>query len=200
MRYILALALLVSACTRANSEFVGNGGGSAGNGGGGTAGSGGGGAAGSGGGGGTVGGADLATSDSHDMAHLPDMTSFDGVECGTMSCMGSEPDCCINTTGAHCVNGSSAGGGCTNGPLFSCDGKEDCSGQFSGDYCCLELTNSGSGGAKPVGSGCMLSNDSSCSDILCHSVDADCPPQSGYVACCAIANSQYHRCSKLACP
>ena len=89
--------------------------------------------------------------------------------------------------------------GCTNGPLFTCDGKEDCTGIFSADYCCLQLSSSG-GPTKASGSGCMLPTDSDCSDVLCHSVDADCPPAQGYVACCAIANSQFRRCSKMACP
>jgi hypothetical protein len=193
MRYILSLALLLSACTRANSDYLGSGG-HAGSGGGGSAGSGGGGSAGSGGGGGGSASVDLAMSVPHDMAQPRDMASFVGTECGTMSCTGNEPDCCVNNSGDHCVSDNA---GCTNGPLFSCDGKEDCTGQFSGDYCCLQLSG---GSTKVAGSGCMLSDDPDCNDILCHTVDADCPPQSGYVDCCPIANSQYKRCSKAACP
>src|SRR5947209_18414730 len=52
MRYIISLALLLSACTRANPDAIGGGGGAAGSGGGGAAGSGG---VGGGGGGGAAG-------------------------------------------------------------------------------------------------------------------------------------------------
>lgn len=193
MRYILSLALLFTACTRANPDLIGGHGGS---GGGGTAGSGGGGgAAGSGGNGGGV---DLAMSLPEDMAHGgPDMTSFDGVACGAMSCKGNEPDCCVNNTGSHCVSGSSTGG-CVNGPLITCDGPEDCTGPFAGEVCCLQFSSSGQGGNKLAGTGCLLPQDCAADLPLCHTV-SDCPASDGYVGCCAVMNTTYHHCSKTPC-
>jgi hypothetical protein len=191
MRYILSLALLVSACTRANSEFVGNGGGSAGNGGGGAAGSGGGGAAGSGGGGGTGSAVDLATSESHDMAHLPDMASLEGVACGQTSCIKS--DCCINNQGEKCTDQNSCSGG-QHPTLWACDGPEDCPGAVPGTHaeCCANTSGSA------CDDSCALV--SSMSAPMCHSV-ADCSATEGYTACCVIKLlPQYSLCSKTACP
>lgn len=197
MRYILSIALILVACTKPNADFVGgNGGtgGTGGTGGGGAAGSGGvGGGGGGGGGGGSGGVIDMAMSQPADMRTLPpDMATLDGVACGAMSCKQSE--CCVNSSGPHCVTG-----GCTNGPLFMCDGPEDCaSGNFAPD-CCLQTSSSGPGGTKISGSGCMLTSDPACVAILCHST-ADCPTGQGYVGCCALQTSQYKRCSKTPCP
>jgi len=192
MRYILSLALLVSACTRANSDYAGGNGGSAGGGGGGAAGSGGGGAAGSGGGGGGN-GADLAMTDAHDMAHGADMATLDGVACGMTSCKGNQPDCCINNQGPMCTGDNSCSGG--NHPtLWACDGPEDCPGPAPGTHqeCC----------ATTAGSAC----DDSCALVstgaapMCHSL-GDCPAAGGYVACCVVkALPQYALCAKNACP
>src|SRR5262245_12093145 len=140
MRYILSLALLLSACTRANPDAVGGNGGSAGSGGGGAAGSGGGGGSGgsggSGGGGGVVGSHDLAMSMPHDMAHGPDMTTLEGVACGAVSCMNGS-DCCINNNGEKCTDANQCSGG-THPTLWGCDGPEDCPGSSTGthDDCC----------------------------------------------------------------
>jgi hypothetical protein len=202
MRYILSLALLLSACTRANPDALpgsgGNGGGSGG--GGGAAGSGGGGSAGGGGvggGGGTSGGADLAMSLPHDMAHeTADMSSFVGTSCGNMSCTGATPDCCVNNSGTHCVDGNNDG--CTNGPLFMCDGPEDCTGPLFGDICCLQLTNSGPGGTKLAGSGCEIVCGSP-EQRLCHS-DGDCTSTITAGHCCPYPNSSFRHCSATACP
>jgi hypothetical protein len=190
--------LVVTACTRANPDAVGGNGGA---GGGGVAGSGGSGGGGSGGGGGGTGGVGGGAGGDGDMSMLPadmrtlppDMTSLDGVACGNTSCKMS--DCCINSSGAHCVDPQQ---GCANGPLFMCDGPEDCaSGNLAPD-CCLQVSNSGGGGPHPVGSGCMLPTSSSCSAILCHTV-SDCPALGGYVACCGAMGVPYKRCSKTAC-
>ena len=193
MRYILSLALVlsVSACTRANSEFMG-GGGSAGTGGGGSAGSGGGGSAGSGGGGGN-GSPDLAGGgDAHDMAsHAPDMTSFDGVACGQTSCMKS--DCCINNQGEKCTDQNSCSGG-QHPTLWACDGPEDCPGAVPGTHaeCCANTSGSA------CDDSCALV--SSMSAPMCHSV-ADCSATEGYTACCPVKLlPQYSLCSKTACP
>ena len=110
MRYILSLALLSSACTRANPDAVGgNGGGSAGTGGGG-AGGGAAGGGGTGGGGGATGGVDLAMSTPHDMAMRPDMATLDGVACGQASCINGE-DCCISNNGEKCTYTQQCSGG-----------------------------------------------------------------------------------------
>ena len=199
MRYILSLALLMSACTRANPDATGGNGGS---GGGGTAGAGGGGGGAGGGGGGAGGGGmggghDMSMSMIPDMSHaVSDMAAFVGTTCGNLICSGSSPDCCVNNTGDHCVNGSSTG--CTNGPLFMCDGPEDCIGQFAGDICCLQFTNSGPGGTKLAGSGCELSCGAP-EDQLCHS-DTDCVDNLTNPHCCPLPNSSYHHCAATACP
>ncbi|HEY2743420.1 MAG TPA: hypothetical protein VGL86_02315 [Polyangia bacterium] len=181
----------MSACTRANSEFVGGNGGSAGTGGGGAAGSGGGGAAGSGGGGGTS-VMDLAVSAPHDMAHPPDMATLDGVACGDKSCTNGD-DCCVNNQGPMCTDQNSCTGG-QHPTLWDCDGPEDCPGAIPGTHaeCCATM----------LGSTC----DDSCSQAsagavpMCHSL-GDCPGLSGYVACCVVkALPQYSTCSKVACP
>src|SRR5574337_662876 len=111
MRYLLAAALLVCACTRANPDAVG------GNGGGG----GGGGAAGSGGNGG--GGHDMATPAPDDMTAMPaDMTSFTGVFCGTMICMAPDSECCAMSASLACQSPMVL----CNGAPYDCDGPEDC--------------------------------------------------------------------------
>lgn len=192
MRYILSLALLLAACTRANPDAVGGNGGS---GGGGTAGSGGAGGGGTGGGGGTAGGGgtgggqDLAMSGAADMSKLPpDMATLQGVACGMTSCMNGE-DCCINNNGEHCTTQNSCSGG-AHPTLWACDGPEDCKSTVS-PVCC----------ANSSGSAC----DPSCTGLgtpatpMCHSL-ADCPPLDGYTACCPIqALPQYSVCSKTAC-
>jgi hypothetical protein len=190
MRYIFSLALLLTACTRANPNAIGGNGGSGGvGGGGGAAGSGG---VGGGGGGGSVRGADLAMSSSFDMTHVPpDMATLDGVACGQVSCKNGE-DCCISNKGEACTAQNSCSGG-QHPVLFGCDGPEDCPGSSVGshDECC----------ANQSGSAC----DPSCADIggttpMCHSV-ADCPTGDGYTACCPVMQlPQYRLCAKQACP
>lgn len=190
MRYILSLALLLSACTRANPDAVGGGGGggAAGSGGGGGAAGGGGvgGGGGSAGGGGVGGGADLAMSMPHDMARPPDMATLAGVACGPVSCMNGE-DCCINNNGPHCTNQQQCSGG-SHPTLWACDGPEDCKSTVDG-MCCANMS----------GSAC----DPTCAGIgtpMCH-VLADCPSVDGYVACCPVVpGAQLHVCSKAACP
>jgi hypothetical protein len=191
MRYIVSLALILSACTRANPDALGGNGGSAGSGGGGAAGSGGvgGGGGGSAGGGGIGGGADLAMSMPHDMAHSPDMATLAGVACGATSCMNGE-DCCVSNNGAHCTNQQQCSGG-SHPTLWACDGPEDCKSTVDG-VCC----------ANTSGSAC----DPTCTGLgtpstpMCHAL-ADCPSVDGYVACCPIPQlPQYHLCSKTACP
>jgi hypothetical protein len=181
MRYILSLALLLSACTRANPDAVGGNGGSAGGGGGGTAGGGGGVA----GGGGTGGGVDLAMSMPHDMAARPDMATLDGVACGPQSCMNGE-DCCVSNNGAHCTNTQQCTGG-SHPTLWACDGPEDCKSTVD-SACC----------ANTSGSAC----DPGCAGVgtpMCHSL-SDCPTLGGYVGCCGVALlPQYKVCSKQAC-
>jgi hypothetical protein len=187
MRYILSLALLLSACTRANPDAIGGNGGGAGSGGGGAAGSGGGGAGGS---GGANGGADLAMSMPADMAHPPDMTSLEGVECGNSVCKGQ--DCCINNNGEQCTSQQQCSGG-SHPTLWGCDGPEDCPGASNGTHeqCC----------ANTSGSAC----DPSCAGVggltpMCHTVK-DCPDGAGYISCCPIkALPQYSLCAKTACP
>jgi hypothetical protein len=200
MRYILAIALIVTACTRANPDATGGNGGS---GGGGAAGSGGtGGGAGGGGGTGGTGGTGGGSGGELDMSMMPedmravppDMASLDGVACGNMSC--KQTDCCINSSGAHCVSPQQ---GCTNGPLFMCDGPEDCATGNLAPDCCLQTSNGGMGGTHISGSGCMLPNDPGCAAILCHSL-SDCPTLGGYVGCCAgLTGVPYRHCSKTAC-
>lgn len=183
MRYILSLALLMSACTRANPDAIGGNGGSGG--GGGAAGSGGGGGGGTAGGGGTGGGPDLAMSTPPDMVSAPaDMTSFAGVYCGTMICLKPTSECCAGQTTVICQTPASA---CTGRP-FDCDGPEDC---MSGERCCGSTNGSMCGGSG--GSGC------SNGDVpLCHTV-ADCAGD-GYVACCGATNGGHLRfCSKQPC-
>ncbi len=194
MRYILSLALLLSACTRANPDALGGNGGNGGSGGsGGAAGSGGGGGGtgGSAGGGGGAGGVNLAMSIPRDMARsLPDMATHDGVACGPVSCMNGE-DCCINNSGQHCTSQNSCSGG-SHPVLFGCDGPEDCPGAAAGlhDECC----------ANTSGSAC----DQTCADVpgttpMCHTL-ADCPQGAGYAGCCPIMQlPEYRLCAKQAC-
>jgi len=188
MRYILSLALLLGACTRANPDAVGGNGGS---GGGGTAGAGGGGAGGAGGGGGGGGaggmaGGDLAMSLPHDMAMRPDMATLDGVACGDKSCMNGE-DCCINNNGRQCTSQNQCSGG-SHPTLWACDGPEDCKSTVD-DQCC----------ANNSGSACDLT----CAGIgtpMCHTL-ADCPQGGGYTACCPVpVLTQYKVCATQACP
>ncbi len=200
MRYILSLALLLSACTRANPDAINGGGGNAG-GGGGAAGSGGGGAGGAGGfgggggaggvggGGGMMGGPDLAMP--RDMSIRPDMATLNGVACGPVSCMNGE-DCCINNNGPHCTATQTCTGG-SHPTLWACDGPEDCktAGGVDGECC-----------ANSSGSAC----DPSCAAVtgttpMCHSL-ADCPSTGGYVNCCPVPLlPQYKVCStQQTCP
>lgn len=196
MRYILSLALIFAACTRANPEAVGGNGGS---GGGGVAGSGGGGAGGgsagsggAGGGGGVAGDHDMAMSMARDMATRPDMATLDGVACGAVSCTNGD-DCCVNNNGSHCTSQQQCTGG-SHPTLWACDGPEDC-----------KSSNGGIGGmccANSSGSAC----DITCSGLgtpsspMCHSLD-DCPANAGYTACCPVpVLTQYKVCSNQACP
>jgi hypothetical protein len=185
MRYILSLALLITACTRANPDAIGGNGGTGG--GGGTAGSGGG--AGAGGGGGVGSDVDLAMSMPGDLAMPPDMRTLEGVACGDTSCKGGQ-DCCINNNGQKCTSTNSCSGG-QHPTLWACDGPEDCPGTTPGTKgeCC----------ANASGSAC----DPSCTLVsnsapMCH-VAADCP--TGYTTCCVIKLlPQYSLCSKQPCP
>jgi hypothetical protein len=200
MRYLLSLALIVTACTKANPEHFGGaegtdlstgpiGGG--GNGGGGGGGNGGGG----GGGGGSGGVHDMSMpGGARDMARVPDMASFEGVACGNMTCPGGDA-CCINNNGSRCLTPQM---GCSNGPLFLCDGPEDCAGAGFAPTCCLQFSN-GPGGTRPSGSGCVLPTSCAAELPMCHTV-ADCPGLSGYTSCCAIPNTPYRHCSKNPCP
>ena len=181
MRYILSLALLLSACTRANPDAIGGGGGS----GGGAAGSGGGGG-GSAGGGGTGGGVDLAMSLPHDMATSPaDMTSFEGVFCGNMTCLKPTEECCVTqATGTLCQSPAVQ---CV-GRAFDCDGPEDCT---APDECCGSINGSS---CNSGGGGCSNNEVP-----LCHTLP-DCGGH-GYVACCGASNGGHLRfCSKNPCP
>jgi hypothetical protein len=184
MRYILSLALLLSACTRANPDAIGGNGGSAGGGGGGAAGSGGGG--GSAGSGGSGGGADLSVSTPHDMTSdsPADMTSFEGVYCGAMVCKAPTAECCAGQTTVVCQSNAIP---CA-GRAFDCDGPEDC---MSGERCCGSLNGSACGG-NGGGGGC------SNGDVpLCHTL-AECG--AGYVGCCGASNGGHLRfCSKQPC-
>ena len=181
MRYILSLALLLSACTRANPDAIGGNGG--GGGGGGAAGSGGGAA----GGGGTGGGADLAMSLPDDLA-LPtgDMTSFTGLFCGTMTCVAPNDECCATQATVMCQSPNLP---CAGAP-YDCDGPEDCA---KGETCC--------GGG--TGSTCNQLNGGGCEGgrvPLCHTLD-DCPKSNGgFVACCGSSAGGHLRfCSKNPC-
>ena len=188
MRYLVALTLILGACTRANPDAIpGNGG----NGGGGSAGSGGlggGGGSGGAGGGGNGGGQDMAMSTSGDMAKGPvDMTSFVGVMCGMMTCVAPDGECCaMSSTSLACQSASVP----CNGAPYDCDGPEDC---LKGETCC--------GGG--TGSTCNLLNGGSCQGgrvPLCHSLD-DCPrTNGGFVACCPPQGGHFRFCSKSACP
>jgi hypothetical protein len=181
MRYILSLALLMSACTRANPELVGGGGGSGGSGG--AAGSGGGG--GTAGSGGTGGGGDMAAGgDAHDMAtsQAPDMTSFAGTYCGNMICMKPTNECCVTSAAMVCQSEAVQ---CL-GKFFDCDGPEDCT---APDQCCGSIN----GSTCEAGGGC-----SNGGIPLCHTV-ADCGGH-GFVACCGASNGGHLRfCSKNPC-
>jgi len=106
------------------------------------------------------------------------------------------PDCCVNNSGTHCVDGNNDG--CTNGPLFMCDGPEDCTGPLFGDICCLQLTNSGPGGTKLAGSGCEIACGSP-DQRLCHS-DSECTSTISAGHCCPYPNSSFRHCSATACP
>ncbi|HWE28083.1 MAG TPA: hypothetical protein VHB97_08785 [Polyangia bacterium] len=187
----------MSACTRANPDAIGGNGGSGGGGGGAAGSGGGGGTGGTGGGGGAAGGGgiggghDMSMSMAPDMARPPaDMAAFVGTTCGPKDCTGSTPACCVNNTGATCVDPNQ---GCTNGPLFLCDGPEDCTGQFTGDVCCVQLN-----GSKVAGSGCDITCGTA-DERLCHS-DTDCATDVGAPNCCPYPNSTYHHCSATACP
>ena len=188
MRYILSLALLLSACTRANPDAVGGNGGSGGGGGAaGAGGGGGGGTAGAGGGGGGMTNApDLAMSMPRDMAMRPDMATHDGVACGAVSCMNGD-DCCVNNNGAHCTSQQQCSGG-QHPTLWACDGPEDCKSSVDG-MCCANMS----------GSAC----DITCAGIgtpMCHSLD-DCPAGGNFTACCPVpVLTQYKVCSTQACP
>jgi hypothetical protein len=187
MRYIVSLALLLSACTRANPEAIGGNGGNAGGGGGGAAGSGGGGGGGSAGGGGTGGGGDMAMSLPYDMTTTgpPDMTSFEGVFCGNMVCKAPTGECCAGQTTVICQSPAIA---CAGRP-FDCDGPEDC---MNGDRCCGSVN--GSMCATGTGGGGCSNGDVP----LCHTLD-ECG--TGYIACCAAPNGGHLRfCSKQPCP
>jgi hypothetical protein len=185
MRYILSLALMLCGCTKANPDALpisvadlampsGGGGGAGGGGGGGGA-------------------QDLSMPGAaQDMSRSTDMAaSTVGVACGTMSCSGLTPDCCVNSMGQHCVDGVITG--CTNGPLFGCDGPEDC--PSASEMCCLQFNGNGS---RPSGTSCLFSCPGPATDPLCHT-RADCPDGQGYVACCPYAQGQYRHCSKTAC-
>ena len=188
MRYILSLALLLSACTRANPDAVGgNGGGVGGHAAVAERRRRGGGGGGSGGGGGAAGGVDLAMSMPHDMAMRPDMATLDGVACGQASCINGE-DCCISNNGEKCTNTQQCSGG-SHPTLWACDGPEDCKSSVDGQCC-----------ANTSGSAC----DPTCGAVggtpMCHSL-ADCPTLGGYLGCCAVPQlMQYKVCSKQACP
>jgi hypothetical protein len=183
MRFVVALALMLSACTRANPDAVGGGG--SGGGGGGAAGSGGGGSAGS---GGSGGGADLSVVMPHDLAMggPADMTSFEGVYCGTLVCTKPTDECCVTQAlGTTCQSPAIQ---CT-GRAFDCDGPEDC--PMAGDRCCGSIN----------GSACGANGGGGCSngDVpLCHTL-ADCG-SGGYVGCCGASNGGHLRfCSKNPC-
>jgi len=183
MRYLLAAALLLGACTRANPDAVGGAGGSGG--GGGAAGSGGGGSAG---GGGTGGGHDLAVAGAADMTIVPpDMTSFTGIFCGDKVCMAPDNECCAMSSSVACQSPLMP----CNGAPYDCDGPEDC---LKGETCC--------GGG--TGSTCNQLNGGTCQGNrvpLCHTLD-DCPKSNGgFVDCCPSPNGGHLRyCSKSACP
>ena len=185
MRYLVIIALVLSACTRANPDAVGGGGGS----GGGGAGSGGGG--GVAGGGGTGGGMDLAANGADDMTATgpADMTSFAGVYCGNNVCMAPASECCATATLA-CIPPAQL----CNGNAYDCDGPEDC---------------------KPAQTCCGGGTGSTCNDLaggscqggrapLCHTLD-DCPkgssgPGGAFVACCLSPQGGHiHFCSKNPC-
>lgn len=192
MKYLLSLAILLGGCTKANPNAlpinggdidmaVGTGGGSGGGGGGGAGGSG--------------GGVDLATGPVDLAARPPDMTSFQGVICGTKTCSGNTPDCCVNNAGRQCIDGTT--GNCSGGStpaLFGCDGPEDCKAGLN-DTCCLSFTG---GGGASNGSSCVPGVTCGQGQQMCHAV-GDCPANQGYVGCCAIPTTQYRRCSKTPC-
>jgi hypothetical protein len=181
MRYILSLALLFAACTRANPDAIGGAGG-----GGGTAGSGGAAGGGGGGGGQTGGAGDMVVAIPQDLATAPgDMTSFAGIFCGTMVCMAPDDECCATNQLLTCNSPTAP---CA-GLAYDCDGPEDCD---KGATCC--------GGG--TGSTCNQLNGGGCQGgraPLCHTLD-DCPKgNGGFLACCASANGGHLRfCSKSA--
>jgi len=189
MKYLLSLALIIVAgCTKANPTANGGGGDvdmSAGGGG-----AGGGGSGGTGGAGG--GGGDMAGHPADMTMRPPDMSSFEGVICGTKTCSGTTPDCCQNNAGRQCIDPNQ---NCTGGSmpaLWQCDGPEDCKGGLGGDTCCSSFGAGGSGSSCTTGLACM-------GQEMCHTV-ADCPAGQGSVACCTIQTTQYRRCSKTLCP
>jgi len=190
MRYVLAAALLLCACTRANPDAIGGNGGSGG--GGGAAGSGGGagggtGGNGGGGNGGNGGGHDMATSTANDLATGPaDMTSFAGVFCGNQICMAPDGECCAMQSSLMCQSPMMQ----CNGAPYDCDGPEDC---LKDETCC--------GGG--TGSTCNQLNGGTCAGgrvPLCHTLD-DCPKSNGgFVACCPSPQGGHiHFCSKNPC-
>jgi hypothetical protein len=124
----------------------------------------------------------------HDMTTTaaPDMTSFEGVYCGTMVCMKPSNECCVTQATIMCVSPAIQ---CI-GNAFDCDGPEDCT---SPERCC----------GNTNGSTCGNSGGGGCSNgevPLCHTL-ADCGgPGSGYVACCGASNGGHLRfCSKQPC-
>ena len=184
MRYILSLALLVTACTRANPDAIG------GNGGGGeqaaappvTA---------------AVQAAavaSVATSTSRCRCPAtwrcrPTCARSSGVACGDTSCMSGQ-DCCVNNNGQKCTSANSCSGG-QHPTLWACDGPEDCPGAAPGTKaeCCANASGSA---CNPS---CTLVSNSA---PMCH-VAADCP--TGYTTCCVIKLlPQYSVCSKQPCP
>ncbi len=185
MRYVLAAALVVCACTRAKPDAIG---GNGAGGGGGVAGSGGNGGGGNGGGGnGNGGGHDMAMSMPDDMTAPADMTSFVGVFCGTMTCVAPDNECCAVSGGPLTCQSPSMQ---CNGAPYDCDGPEDC---LKDETCC--------GGG--TGSTCNQLNGGGCPGgrvPLCHTLD-DCPKTNGgFVACCPSPQGGHiHFCSKNPC-
>ena len=135
-----------------------------------------------------MGGPDLAMSMPHDMAHLPDMATLDGVACGNVSCQSGDA-CCVNNNGRQCINAQDSCSGGSHPTLWACDGPEDCKSTIDG-MCCANMS----------GSAC----DPTCAGIgnpMCHSL-ADCPSGGGYIGCCPVpVLTQYKVCStQQACP
>lgn len=90
------------------------------------------------------------------------------VACGTMTCSGLTPQCCVVTGGGGAMSTCISADERCRGVTASCDGPEDCPGT---QQCCVGLGSAGSGGAS-CQDACGIGARAACHDATtCPSVD-----------------------------